>query len=748
MDYDRLGMLCDIGELHAVLAGSTDIDGFLQQLVVTVSGHMQVDVCSIYLFDEPAQSLSLAATHGLNPDLIGQVRLGIDEGLVGSAIREGRVISVGKASTAPEFKYIPGLDEERFESFLAVPIMRGIERVGVLVVQREEQDRFDNSDALALRAVTSQLAGAVENARIFVDIHKARGPEATEAEPTEARVIAAEVASEGFAVAPASVVKRLPWRDIFARQIGHRSLGSADLRRAVEATETQLNGLQAKVDAKLDDVASLIFDAQLFLLKDPEFVGAMCRQIDTGVGAADALAQITNEYVGMFERSSNAYMREKAKDVEDLAVRLLRNLVGDELRGAQRQQGHIIIATDLYPSDILKLCSEDAAGIILTSGGVTSHLSFLARSLGLPMLIVDDAMVDLRDGTELLLDAHVGNLYINPDPDIIDKLRKHHDNERALPDPLPNRPTETRDGAPIRLLANINLLGDVQAACQLNVSGIGLYRTEFPFMVRSNFPSEEEQIVVYSRLFEQMEGKVVTIRTLDVGGDKMLAYYDHTSEQNPTLGLRSIRFSMRHREVFHQQIRAILRAGAGAHDLRIMFPMISSVDEFEEARTALYHCIDELANEGLPHHASPRVGMMVEIPSVVDIIDALAQRADFFCIGTNDFVQFMLAVDRANAKVASYYLPHHPAVLRALKRIIEAAHRYGIEASICGEMAHNPRYIRFLLGIGVRALSVDPRLCPRTHDIIGGLSQPEAAEFANRVLAEDTIAGVEALLGD
>ena len=177
-----------------------------------------------------------------------------------------------------------------------------------------------------------------------------------------------------------------------------------------------------------------------------------------------------------------------------------------------------------------------------------------------------------------------------------------------------------------------------------------------------------------------------------------------------------------------------------------MFPMISSVDEFEEARTALKHCLGELANEGLPHNPNPRVGMMVEIPSVVEIIDALAERADFFCIGTNDFVQFMLAVDRANAKVASYYLPHHPAVLRSLKRIIEAAHRYGIEASICGEMAHNPRYIPFLLGIGVRVLSVDPRLCPRTHEVIASLSISETTEFAERLLAEDTIAGIEALL--
>jgi phosphotransferase system, enzyme I, PtsP len=746
MDYDRLGMLCDIGELHAVLAGSTDIDTFLQELVATVSRHMQVDVCSIYLFDDASRELTLAATHGLNPELAGQVHLGIGEGLVGTALSEGRAIIVGQASSAPEFKLIPGLDEERFESLLAVPIMRGIERVGVLVVQREQKDRFDNVDVLALRAVTSQLAGAVENARIFVDLHKAHDTIAATPLVEESRMIPGDVAAEGFALAPSSVVKRAPWRDIFASQAGTRGFGSADLNRAITATEAQLDALQTKVDTKLDDVASLIFDAQLLLLKDPAFTGAMRRQIDGGTNAPDALAQVASEYIGMFERSNNAYMREKAKDVEDLAVRLLRNLVGVELPGAQRRQGHIVIAPDLYPSDILKLCSEDAAGIILTSGGVTSHLSFLARSLGLPMLIVDNSLLELLDGTELLLDAHVGNLYIKPSAHIVAKLRKHYDNERALPDPLPDTETATQDGAPIRLLANINLISDVQAAKQLNISGIGLYRTEFPFMVRSNFPSEEEQILVYSRLFDQMEGKVVTIRTLDVGGDKMLAYYDHTSEQNPTLGLRSIRFSLRHREVFHEQIRAILRAGAEASDLRIMFPMISSVDEFEEARTALNHCISELANEGLPHNPNPRVGMMVEIPSVVDIIDALAQRADFFCIGTNDFVQFMLAVDRANAKVASYYLPHHPAVLRALKRIIEAANRFGIEASICGEMAHNPRYIPFLLGIGVRALSVDPRLCPRTHEIIGGLTIPDTAEFAERVLAEDTISGVESLL--
>ncbi|MFT5126547.1 MAG: phosphotransferase system enzyme I (PtsP), partial [Rhodothermales bacterium] len=463
MDYDRLGMLCDIGELHAVLAGSANIDAFLQQLVATVSRHMQVDVCSIYLFDDKTRILTLAATYGLNPNLAGELKLGPGEGLVGTALQEARAIIVGKASGAPNFKYIPGLDEERFESFLAVPIMRGIERVGVLVVQREQQDRFGNSDILALRAVTSQLAGAVENARIFVDLHKAHDIIEEESCPEAPRVVASDVAAEGFAFAPSSKVKRVPWRDIFASQAGTRGLGSADLKRAVEATEGQLASLQTKVDTKLDDVASLIFDAQLFLLKDPAFVGAMCRLIDSGAAATDALAKIASEYIVMFERSKNAYMREKAKDVEDLAVRLLRNLVGVELPGAQRRQGHIIIAPDLYPSDILKLCSEDAAGIILTSGGVTSHLSFLARSLGLPMLIVDDSLLDLRDGTDLLLDAHVGNLYINPSPDIVAKLRKHYDTERALPDPLPATETVTKDGVPIRLLANINLISDVQA---------------------------------------------------------------------------------------------------------------------------------------------------------------------------------------------------------------------------------------------------------------------------------------------
>jgi phosphotransferase system enzyme I (PtsP) len=305
--------------------------------------------------------------------------------------------------------------------------------------------------------------------------------------------------------------------------------------------------------------------------------------------------------------------------------------------------------------------------------------------------------------------------------------------------------TQTADGARTLLLANINLLSDLKVARELNCDGIGLYRTEFPFIIRTTFPTEAEQVVIYRKLVESMPGKPVTFRTLDAGGDKILSYYHDIKEQNPAMGMRSIRFSLQNKAVFAEQIRAILRAGAGA-DLHIMFPMISSIDEYREASEVVHESLDQLNKQGIEHHSKPKLGMMVELPAVVDLIDDFAREVDFFSIGTNDLVQFMLAVDRTNESVAGFYLPHHPAVLRVLNRIARAALAHGRELSICGDMAHETQYIPFLLGIGVRAFSVDPIYLLRTQQAITAVSIPEAEALAQSLLSASRIRDIEELL--
>lgn len=741
----HLDMLCDLSELHTALAGSEDIGAYLRAIVSLVAKHMHVQVCSIYLCEQNGEHLQLAATHGLSADSVGNIRLAIGDGLVGKALQEQRTVCENNASLHPSFRYFPTSGEERFDAFLAVPICRGPERIGVLVAQREKLRPFEENDIKAMRATSSQLAGAIEITRALVSLHKLPA----EPEPVQAEVerIAAEVASEGIVHGPSYSIRRDSWRRKFdLAECGTCTLDA--LRDAIEATESQLEAMQVRVEEQLSDLSSLIFEAQILMLKDPNFIGDVTKRMrDEGLDAIRALRAVTTHYIEIFENSPNAYMREKAKDVEDLAIRLLDNLTVQDLEPSTGVEGAIAFAQDLYPSDILKLSSENVAGVVLTSGGVLSHIAILARSLGIPMLIVNrPALLGLPSGTDILLDARSGALYVSPVEEVVSAFERR-EQDLSVDTEVMAGETVTADGQHVRLLANINLISDLRSAVALQLEGIGLYRTEFPFLVRANFPSEEEQLRVYRKLVEAMPGKTITFRTLDVGGDKCLAYYDHGTEPNPNLGMRSIRFSFRHPEIFHQQIRAILRAGFDAKELRIMFPMISSLDELLQARDAVHECLQALAKEGLEHNSAPVIGIMVEIPSVVEIIDELAVVADFLCIGTNDFVQFMLAVDRGNTLVTPYYTPHHPAVLRALRRIADAGNKHGKEVSICGELAHETEYIPFLIGIGIRTLSVDPRFSVRSQRFLKTVSVEEAEQIAKRALSAASIAEVSQVLG-
>jgi phosphotransferase system enzyme I (PtsP) len=359
-------------------------------------------------------------------------------------------------------------------------------------------------------------------------------------------------------------------------------------------------------------------------------------------------------------------------------------------------------------------------------------------------------LAGVADGDTVLLDADAGNAYVNPARDVMarfeerDRLRdKAVIHRGAMRDT-----TSMKNGPRVKLLANINLLSELDIALDLKAEGIGLYRTEFPFLIRQALPSEEEQYKVYLRLLNRMGDREVTIRTLDAGGDKMMAYLNDGAEPNPALGLRSTRLLLRHRDIFDQQLRAILRAGAGRDRLRILFPMICSLDEFRQARDIVEDCIEALEAETGETVTRPEIGMMVELPSVVDLADAFAREADFFSIGTNDFIQYMLGVDRANARVFQYYCPHHPSVLRGLKRIADAAKQRKIECAVCGEMAHDVRYVPFFLGIGIRCLSVDPHYLPEVQQCVLGWTEEAAAAYAADLLAQNVISEIEKRLLD
>jgi phosphotransferase system, enzyme I, PtsP len=743
---NHLQMLRDVEEIHHLFSETRNIDGFLTRIVEMVASHLHTVVCSIYLYDEEKQTLSIKANTGLNQETYRAVSLKLGEGLVGTSLKELRPMCIKRASQSPEFKFFPGLNEEQFDSFLAVPIRLGTTRIGVLVVQRDKNHPFNDTDTVTLQVIASQLASIISQIRMLLSIgikHQEKLPEVFE---EGICLIKGKGASSGYAYAPSSrYISEKPLSH-FSKITYEKSYTLDDFYKAVEQTRRQLEDLQQKVEEKLSDVASLIFTAHLLILKDKSFIGAMAELIRAGTPAPTAILEISKKYIDAFAASQNQIIKEKKQDIEDLLFRLMNNLLSQD-SDQPLTSGHIVIARELYPSDLLTMSSENVAGIILISGGVTSHISVLARSLQIPLVIADDQkFLQIPNNTPIILDATHGNIYLNPTDSIIHEFETNKNTAAALQHnkELMDKETHTTDGLRITLLANINLLSDIALARASNSDGVGLYRTEFPFLIRTDFPTEEEQFIIYQKIVKGMAGKPVTFRTLDIGGDKLLTYYE-MKEQNPSLGFRSIRFSLKHKDVFVQQIRAILRAGHDA-DLRIMFPMISSIDEFMLAKEILAEAIGDLQKKNIKHNNTPQIGIMVEIPSIIPLLDEIAQEADFFSIGTNDLIQFFLAVDRTNEKVASFYTPAHPAILRSLKIIADIGIKNKKPVSVCGDMAHDIRFIPFLIGIGIHTLSIDPFYIPRIKQAILALDSTEAKEMAHTVLAMAKIADIEAFL--
>jgi phosphotransferase system enzyme I (PtsP) len=744
---DLLNMLCDLSDLSALVTGSENIENFLQRTVLLVSGHLGTPVCSIYLYDEAADELVLKATVGLNPEAVGRVRMGSGQGLVGTVMAASQPVCEGHASKNPHFRYFPETDELKYESFLAVPIKRGVVKIGVLVVQHTEPDFFETTDVTALKATGAQLAAVLENARLLMDLQ--RMCSIPDHPACNLGFIKGQRASDGFALGRATVWGKSHARLLAGPQMDERG-SMADFRRAIRQTGEQLDVLQRRCAEQLPESASLIFAAHFMMLKDPKFIDRMAEQIENGVPATRAVREVARHYVSLFADSPHPYIREKVSDIEDLAGRLLSNLTPSAPESNTASGGRVVVAGELYPSELLKLSAEAVAGIVLANGGVTSHVSIIARSLKIPMVVVQcPDLMHLAEGTPILIDGEVGNVYVNPTADITQRFETR--NQARLEVTAQKAPVQaglarTMDGTLVHLLANINLLGELPLAREMGAAGIGLYRTEFPFLIRPSFPSETEQYLVYRQVVDAMVEKPVVFRTLDIGGEKTLAYTDTPTETNPELGLRSIRFSLAYQDIFEQQIRAILRAAAGCKALGIMFPLISSLDDFLRARQVVHDCLDRLKTDGLEHHDQPSIGMMVELPSVVGTMHEFAAEADFFAIGTNDFVQYMLGVDRSNKHVAEYYRPEHPAVLRALEKVVRIATEHEKPISICGEMGHDAAMIPFLIGMGIRRLSIDPQFMPSLHRQIAGLRVDTCRDHARELLSVGSIAAVRKIL--
>jgi phosphotransferase system enzyme I (PtsI) len=524
------------------------------------------------------------------------------------------------------------------------------------------------------------------------------------------------------------------------------------LERSVEQTESQLQQLMETAAAKLGEEQAAILSAHLAFLQDEAFVGEMKNLIRSqSLPAKAAVKQVMDTFVALFESMEDPYMRERAGDIRDVGSRILKNLSGTaDFSLAGLNEPFVLVAEDVTPSDTLQLPLEYVRGIAAAKGGATSHAAILARSLGIPAVMgVGAALLDqAENGQLMIMDGSTGEIYPNPDDDRLAAYTAKAEQEQALKkalEQLKDLPAETVDGHRVELAANMSRPEEAENIAAQGADGVGLFRSEFLFMDRDSLPGEEEQFEAYRQAAVKLGGKPVIIRTLDVGGDKHLPYLDIPKEENPFLGWRAIRISLSRQDLFKTQLRALLRASAYGKIL-VMFPMISHLEQLRAAKQAVEEAKAELRQQGIPFDEQLQVGMMMEIPGACVLADTFAKEVDFFSIGTNDLVQYTLAVDRMNENISQLYSYFHPAVLKLIAQVIEASHRAGIWTGLCGEMAADPVAAELLLGLGLDEFSANVNSLPYVKQRIRNLSYEEAKQTAKHALSLDTAEEVEQYL--
>ncbi|OFV88302.1 MAG: phosphoenolpyruvate--protein phosphotransferase [Acidobacteria bacterium RBG_16_68_9] len=516
--------------------------------------------------------------------------------------------------------------------------------------------------------------------------------------------------------------------------------------QAVKRSVEEVGRLRDRIRASFPEIDAAVLEAQRLMLLDEELRAAIEARIKGGAGAEAALEQTVTEMVAHFARLSEPYMQERALDIKDIGQRVLRNLLGVAEGRRSFDRGVVLVAPALSLSDVLSVDREQIRGVIIATGGVTSHAAILAKSLEIPTVVgVGQLEGVIREGDQLIVDGNAGTVYVNPRPEVLreyERLQREHRAFSQELDSLRCQPAVTRDGFHVRLGANIGLLGDLALVRRHGADSIGLYRTELAFLSHREFLTEAEQVDLYGSVVQGVDGLPVTIRTLDLGADKYPSYFQAPHEANPFLGWRSIRISLEMEDLFKVQLRAILRAGARG-TVRILFPMVTSLEEVRRVKDLLAQVAEELHRDGLACDPSMPVGIMVEVPAAVQLADRFIEEVDFFSIGTNDLTQYLLAVDRDNRKVSSLYEPLHPAVLSAVAHTVRTANQAGKNVTLCGEMAGDPVCSLVLIGMGLRELSMSPFFIPIIKRLIRSVDMVAAEHLATEVLTLSTVKDVK-----
>lgn len=731
-----------VQEVNAV----PDLDAALAIIVRRVREAMGTQVCSVYLVDQASGRLMFMATEGLNTAMVGHLSLGLGEGLVGLVGQRAEPINLSSAPVHPNYHHFPEIGEELSNAFLGVPIIHHRRVLGVLVVQQEASRRFDESEEAFLVTLSAQLAGVIAHAEATggMDHLGQRG-----AERQDARFIGV-AGAPGVAIGTA--VLMFPPANLDAVPDKETEDVTVELLlfdRALNAARGDISSLRDKLASSLAPQEQALFDAYLHMLDDRALGGEIAALIRQGQWAQGALKNVIAEHVAHFELMEDSYLRERAADVKELGQRVLAHL-----QEAVRPKKHfpdktIIIGEEITPGMLGEVPPERLAGIVSMRGSGNSHIAILARAMGMPTVMgaVDVPLSQLQ-GRELIVDGFYGQVFANPTRALREQYEEVIEDERqffAGLGELRDQPCETTDGHRIALWVNIGLSVDVERSLDRGAEGVGLYRTEIPFMSAERFPTEEEQRVMYRESMVAFNPRPVTMRTLDIGGDKALSYFP-IQEENPFLGWRGIRVTLDHPEILLVQVRAMMKASAGLKShLRIMLPMITNLSEVEEALGLIYRSFDELLDEG--HEIrKPEVGVMIEVPAAAYQARLIADKVDFLAVGSNDLTQYMLAVDRNNPRVADLYQDLHPAVLGAIRWVVDSARAAGKPSGICGELAGNPAAAVLLMGMGFDVLSMNSTNLPKVKWVLRAFSLARAEQLAMQALSMGSADEIEAFM--
>ena len=692
--------------LRLVMAGSGSAEERLAEIVRIIAAEMSAEVCSIYVL-RVGDILELFATQGLNPDSVHVTRLQVGEGLVGTIALTAEPLNLPDAQQHPDFSYRPETGEEAFSSLLGVPVVRGGRVRGVLVIQHRDQRTYSDEEAEALEIIATVIAELIASGDLVKEDDRYLAGDGL---AFRSGRMAGVSVNEGFAVGEAVLhAPNISIRQIFADDIDAEH---ERLRDAMTAMHTALDELLSSSSLHGAGEHQDVLDTYRRFAQDRGWLRRIREGIDSGLTADTAVQQVREDTVARMRRVSDPYIRERLTDLEDIATRLMLHL-GGEVLNRDLPDDIVLVARNPGPAELLDYDSSRLRGLVTEDGTATSHVSIIARALGIPVVgKVDGVMRNVDTGDRIIVDGDNAQVFVRPSEDIeahMTETLRAREQRRSLYASMRGLKTVTRDHVDISLNINCGILADMQWLEETGADGVGLYRTEIPFMVRSEFPDLAQQTRIYREVLERADGKPVYFRTLDIGGDKQLPYMDANDDPNPALGWRSIRVGLDRPGMLRQQLRAMLHAAAG-RDLYVMFPMIAEVAEFKKALRVL-----EMERARMDRHiaeppAKVFVGAMLEVPGLVWQLDALLPLTDFLSIGSNDLFQFMFATDRGNRRVSDRYDVLSPGMFAVIRDVVGRCYSAGVPVSLCGEMAGRPIEAMALLGLGIRSLSLSPSL--------------------------------------